>query len=156
MDISLTAWNSAGSDIWQVDHYGLYLPTAPTPTPTPTPTPMPTSTPSGTGPQIVSASDMTSNGVNFTVVSIYGDNVWIVYGQNSNGYTWITQNFTSDGGTATAVLQGSPLFGNTKYYAKACDISGCGNEYTFSTVAITPAPATNFGQGIRNILGIRW
>lgn len=156
MNIKLTASNSAGSDIWQVDHYGLYLPTAPTPTPTPTPTPMPTSTPSGTGPQIVSASDLTSNGVNFTVVNIYGDNVWIVYGQNSNGYTWITQNFTSDGGTATAVLQGSPLFGNTKYYAKACDISGCGNEYTFSTVAITPAPATNFGQGIRNILGIRW
>ena len=156
MNIKLTASNSAGSDIWQVDHYGLYLPTAPTPTPTPTPTPMPTSTPSGIGPQIVSASDLTSNGVNFTVVNIYGDNVWIVYGQNSNGYTWITQNFTSDGGTATAVLQGSPLFGNTKYYAKACDISGCGNEYTFSTVAITPAPATNFGQGIRNILGIRW
>lgn len=169
--IGLVAYNDAG---WNSELKGNYInatePSTPVPTPTPTdvpitptptvttvaPTPIPTFT--GTGPQIDGYSSLTSNGVNFSITSstVTGNDVWIIYGQNKGGYTWITQNVTKTSTTTYLALQGSPLFGNTAYWARACDGSGnCGNEVPFSTAAITPMPTTTFGYGFRQIVGMR-
>jgi PKD repeat protein len=169
--ITLLVTNAGGSD---TETKGAYIYTTsvtptptitPTPTPTPTgnwtatptPTPTPTPAPVGTtGPQIVPpVTGINSNGANFTVSGITGSNVWLVYGQNSGGYTWITPNTTATSGWATIWLSGSPIFGNTRYYVQACDQTGCGNEVSFSTLAITPMPTTTYGAGYKAITGMR-
>ena len=128
----------------------------PTPTPTPTvaPTPFPTT---AIGPQIVNPIDTyTSNSVNFTITGITGSDVWIKYGQNPSGYTWITTNYTAAGGVAVIQVSGYPMFGSTRYYATACDMTGaCGNEVTWTTTTITPMPTTTYGAAFKRFIGMR-
>jgi PKD repeat protein len=171
----LTACNAGGCD--QETLYNSIYVISPTPTPTPTPTPSPTPTPTGTwtptptptptatptpiptssaGPQIVNPSGITptSSRVNLTVSGITGSEVWIVYGQKSNAYAWITPNTTATGSWADVYVD-SPMLGNTRYYARACDSTGCGNEVSWTTVPVTAAPATNYGAAYKNITGMR-
>jgi hypothetical protein len=127
------------------------------PTPTPIP-PSPTVTPiipGGTNPRITGWSNITSSGITLTVSGITGSDVWLVYGQNSGGYTWMTANTTAVSGNATVVITSSPMFGNTLYYIKACDSVACGAEIGFRTSAITPVPTTTFGKGYKDITGMR-
>lgn len=175
--IILQACNAGGCDattVWNA----IYV-TAPTATPTPTPTPTATTTPTGTatptptpttavptatptpipttsgGPQIQNWSSLTSSGIDMTVNNINGADVWAVYGQNSGKYAWASSNATATGGWATVQIQGGALLGNRLYYAKACDSTGCGNEISFTTVTVTAAPQTTFGNVYKNITGMR-
>lgn len=90
-----------------------------------------------------------------TVNNINGADVWAVYGQNSGKYAWASSNATATGGWATVQIQGGALLGNRLYYAKACDSTGCGNEISFTTVTVTAAPQTTFGNVYKNITGMR-
>jgi hypothetical protein len=73
--------------------------------------------------------------------------MWFMWGQTSGSLSWITPNATTD----SAFIYGSPLLGHTLFYFKACDTTGCGNELSFTTLALTPQPQTTFGAGVDNI-----
>lgn len=44
-----------------------------------------------------------------------------------------------------------PFYGNTQFYVKACDLTGCGAEVSFTTIPTTPLPATTYGESFTNI-----
>jgi hypothetical protein len=73
--------------------------------------------------------------------------MWYQYGQLSGSYSWRTENSS----TASSLLYGSPLLGNTKFYYRACDGTGCGGELFFTTLQITPQVQTTYGASLRNI-----
>jgi hypothetical protein len=76
---------------------------------------------------------------------------WFIWGTNSDNEYWITPNQTLNGSTFSYRIHSSPLFGNTLYYVKACDINGCGNEISFTTLSVTPMPTVNIGGFYTNI-----
>lgn len=96
-------------------------------------------------------SAISSNNVTIHVLGITGNDVWIIWGQNSGGECWRTDNQTPNIGAADVLVWGAPLTGGTSYYAKACDSSGCGNEVTFTLAQITPLPTTTFGYVYQNL-----
>ena len=91
-----------------------------------------------------------SNNVTIPLTGCTGEAL-VLWGQRSGGYIWNTPNQTPVAGNADILIWGAPLFGNTLYYAKGCDSTGCGNEITFSTASITPLPTTTFGAGYQNL-----
>ena len=46
---------------------------------------------------------------------------------------------------------GSPIYGNTLYYFKACDSTGCDVELSFTTTTVTPIPTGTYGRWAQNI-----
>jgi PKD repeat protein len=153
--VVLNATNAIGSDLETKSGY-INVVAYPTITYTPSPTPTPTYTvaPSGAGPQI-STWSYGSGGVTLTVTGVTGSDVWAIYGQVPGKYAWITSNATASSGNASVPISGGALLGNRLYYTKACDPTGCGNEATFTTATITPAPATTYGNAYKNITGMR-
>ena len=97
-----------------------------------------------------------SNNVTIPVTGATGSDVWVEWGQNTGGYAWNTPNYTPVAGSASITISGSPLLGNTFYFAAACDSTGCGNEVTFTTAQITPIPVTPYGAGYRNLTATRF
>lgn len=76
---------------------------------------------------------------------------WFQWGMKS-GQTWAhTPNVTITGGAFSYTMRGTPMFGNTAYYFKACDETGCGAQQTFTTLVVTPLPLTTFGAFAVNI-----
>lgn len=73
--------------------------------------------------------------------------MWFEYGQKSGSLTWVTPNSSFPNYT----VYGSPLTGNTVFYFRACDTTGCGAELSFTTSVLTPQPQTTFGAGVDNI-----
>jgi hypothetical protein len=69
------------------------------------------------------------------------------WGQVSGSLSWQSENLS----TSTYTIVGSPLLGNTKFYYKACDSTGCGNELSFTTLPITPQVQTTYGVSLDNI-----
>jgi len=69
------------------------------------------------------------------------------YGQKNGSLTWVTPNSSAPNYT----VYGSPLLGGTTFYFRACDMTGCGNQLSFTTDPLTPQPQTTFGAGIDNI-----
>jgi hypothetical protein len=76
---------------------------------------------------------------------------WFVWGSNSDNEYWITPNQTVTGGAFSYRIHSSPLYGNTVYYVRACDVTGCGNEVSFTTLPVTPMPTVNIGGFYTNI-----
>ena len=107
-------------------------------------------------PTIGAATAISSNNATFHVTGITGTDAWIEWGQNSGGYAWNTPNSTPTAGTVDITIAGSPLLGNTLYYATACDSTGCGNEVSFSTLPVTPVPVTPYGSGFRALINSRF
>jgi hypothetical protein len=102
------------------------------------------------------AIDISSNNATIPVTGITGTEVWVIWGQNPGGEIWNVPNQTPTAGSADIVISGSPLLGFTRYYVKACDSTGCGNEISFTTAAITPIPVTQFGAAYRNLTANRF
>jgi len=71
---------------------------------------------------------------------------WFQWGQHTGKLYFKTPNDTTSGGLLNHTLAHSPLYGSTLYYFKACDSTGCGNELTFTTSAVTPMPTNAMGQ----------
>jgi len=98
-----------------------------------------------------------SNNVTIPVTGATGTEAWVIWGQNPGGECWNTPNWTPSGaGAVDITIAGSPLLGNTVYYAEACDQTGCGNEVSFTTAPVTPITVMPYGAGYRNITATRW
>lgn len=77
-------------------------------------------------------------------------------------------NVTSSGGTIAYTMKGTPIYGSTKYYYKACDSTGCGAEQSFTSLPVTPLPtpmingvaidsfATNMTEGGFDPINVLW
>ena len=76
---------------------------------------------------------------------------WFEYGTMSGDLYWATPNQTVSGGTMTYTVKQSPLTGNTLWFYRACDTTGCGSEGTFFTLAVTPIPTVHLGAFYENV-----
>jgi len=92
-----------------------------------------------------------SNNVTIPITGVTGADCWVAWGYNPTAMTWVSGNATATAGTASGLIWGAPLTGNTVYYAQAVDFTGAGNIVSFTTAAITPIPTQNFGVGFKNI-----
>jgi hypothetical protein len=101
-------------------------------------------------PNAPTATAIGSNNVTLTSSGATGTG-WFIWGENHDNEYWITPNQTVVGGSFSYRLHSSPLSGNTLYYAKACDTTGCGNEMSFITLPVTPMPTVNIGGFYTNI-----
>jgi hypothetical protein len=92
-----------------------------------------------------------NNNVTFTATGVTGTAGWFNYGSQP-GASWNhLPNVTPSGGSITYVWSGLPIWGNTKYYFKACDSTGCGSELSFTTLTVTPIPTGTWGDIAANI-----
>lgn len=77
---------------------------------------------------------------------------WFQWGlQPGSAMTWKTPNQTPAAGVCTATIKGSPLFGNQLWYYRACDVTGCGADATFTTLAVTVLPTPTYGAIFQNL-----
>lgn len=76
---------------------------------------------------------------------------WFEWGSKSGSLVWDTPNQTPSGGACSYRIHGSPLLGSTTFYYRACDVTGCGAEGSFTTAAVTPIPTTTYGATFDNI-----
>lgn len=98
------------------------------------------------------ATDIGTNNVTLHGTGITGSVGWFKFGMLS-GQTWSsTRNVTAIAGSTTLTMRGTPLFGNTTYYYRACDVTGCGSEVSFTILPITPLPTTTFGIYVQAII----
>jgi hypothetical protein len=81
-----------------------------------------------------------------------GTTGWFQFGMKQ-GYTYAhTKNITASGtGGIVYTMRGTPLFGCTTYYYRACDVTGCGSDVSFVILQVTPLPAVTFGSFIENV-----
>ena len=91
-----------------------------------------------------------SNNVTLNGAGAVGDS-WFIWGQVSTSEYWITPNTTPAAGVITYRVSQSPLFGNSVFYFRACDQSGCGDQLSFTTAVVTPIPSLNIGGFYQNI-----
>lgn len=101
-------------------------------------------------PTTQAAFNVNSMNVTFDATGATGD-TWWEYGMKSGSLSWKTENASAVGGYANITESGVPLMSATKYYFRACDSTGCGSELDVTLSAVTPAPATTYGNTARNI-----
>ena len=77
---------------------------------------------------------------------------WFQYGMlPGNNMTWKSPNQTPSGGLCNYTIKGSPITPLTVYYYRACDVTGCGSDDSFTTAAVTPIPTSTFGSIFQNL-----
>jgi hypothetical protein len=97
------------------------------------------------------ATNIGTNNFTFNGNGASGTVGWFVWGMDT-GAAWAhTPNVTAGSGLINYTMKGTPVFGSTKYYYKACDITGCGSEVSFTTVVVTPLPQVINGDIVQNM-----
>ena len=98
-----------------------------------------------------------TNNVTFTATGVSGTVGWFDYGTQP-GAAWSgLGNLTQDGnGNINYTMIGLPLWGGQTYYFKACDVTGCGAELSFTMLAVTPIPTGTWGNIAQNITDNRF
>jgi hypothetical protein len=77
---------------------------------------------------------------------------WFQWGiQTGNNMTWKTPNQTPSGGLCNTTIRGSPIFESQKWYYRACDITGCSSDGTFTTTDVTTIPQPTYGATFENL-----
>ena len=94
------------------------------------------------------AAGVTSNAATLSMAAPIVDPCWFEWGQLSGSLSWKTPNRTA---TTSFTIKGSPLNGNTKFYYRACDSTGCGLESSFTTLSVTPMPTTTYSYIFDNL-----
>lgn len=94
---------------------------------------------------LIGTNNATLSGSGFT-----GDG-WFVWGSVQASEYWITPVRASVGGDLSYRISQSPIFGNTIYYFRACDSTGCGNQQSFTTLKVTPIPTLEIGSLYQNM-----
>lgn len=75
---------------------------------------------------------------------------WFEYGLTSGSLIWKSPNDTATGAYSKRIY-GSPLMGGQEFYYRACDVTGCGAELSFTMAVVTPQPQTTFGYIYQNV-----
>lgn len=97
------------------------------------------------------ASAVGSNNFTLSATGVTGTAGWFQWGLKP-GASWAhTPNVTASGGAISYTMVGSPIFGCTTYYYRACDSTGCGSELSLMTTAVTPVATTTWSQWAENI-----
>ena len=87
-----------------------------------------------------------NNNASLSATGSSGTDGWFQWGMKT-GQTWAhTPNVTISGGSFSYTMRGTPLFGSTTYYYKACDQTGCGSQEEFTTAVVTPLPEQHSGN----------
>lgn len=104
------------------------------------------------------AGSVTSGNATIPVTgAVAGDSVTVMYSLTSGSTMWWADNVTASGaGAATVVIWGAPILAGHTYYARACDSTGCGNQISFTTSAITPVPTQRFDSGYNSATTTHW
>lgn len=76
---------------------------------------------------------------------------WFMWGMYSGKLYLKTSNATPVTGAISKTVWDYPIYGSTKYYVKACDVTGCGGEVSFTTLPVTPMPTTTYGAPFTNL-----
>lgn len=92
---------------------------------------------------------------NFTMNGngIVGSVGWFQWGMDVAGSSWAkTSNVTPVAGFTNYTMFGSPVYGVTTYYFRACDTTGCGSELSLITPAVTPLPTLLSGVNAQAVI----
>ena len=102
-------------------------------------------------PTTLAATMVGSNNFTFNGNGVTGTTGWFLWGM-ATGAAWAhTPNVTATGGVIAYNMKGTPIFGSTKYYYKACDPTGCGSEVLLTSAAVTPLPQVINGDIVQNM-----
>lgn len=97
------------------------------------------------------------NNATIPVTGITGAEAYLLWGGTPGGEVWNTPNWTASGaGAADIKIEGAPMLAGTKYWVKACDQTGCGNEISFTSGAAVPITVVAYGAGMRNLTATRF
>jgi hypothetical protein len=98
-----------------------------------------------------------------TAATAVGDNNATLHATGASGPSWFmwgmytgklylrTANTTPSGGAISTTVWDFPIYPSTSYVFKACDVSGCGSELSFTTVALTITPDITLGYPLSNM-----
>jgi hypothetical protein len=100
-------------------------------------------------PTTLAATMVGNNNVTLNANGIVGDG-WFQFGTQPSS-SWAHLPNVTGGGAISYTWTGTPIYGNTKYYYRACDSSGCGSEISFTTTVVTPMPTGTYGQYATNM-----
>ena len=92
-----------------------------------------------------------NNNVTMNGAGVTGSTGWFQFGEAIGTSYAHTKNVTATAGAINYTMRGSPLAGNTTFYYKACDPTGCGAEVSFLVAVVTPLPTTTFGLAATNM-----
>jgi len=108
-------------------------------------------------PTTLPATAIATNNFTFNGNGITGDEGWFQWGMDVAGSSWAhTINLTPSSGAINFTLRGSPVYGCTTYYYRACDGTGCGAEVSFMTPAVAALVTQNYGNAAQKIIDSRF
>jgi len=92
-----------------------------------------------------------NNNVTMNGNGVLGGTGWFQWSMKTGFAYAHLPNVTANAGVIAYTVTGTPLFGNTQYFYRACDPSGCGAESSFITTAVTPVPIPAYGSIANNM-----
>jgi hypothetical protein len=102
-------------------------------------------------PTTEAATEIGNNNITFHGSGVAGTAGWFMWGMYSGKLYLKAGNVTPVGGAIAKTVWDFPIMGSTTYYYAACDSTGCGNEVSLVTAAVTPLPATTLGRPFTNM-----
>lgn len=91
-------------------------------------------------PTTLAATKVGNNNVTLNANGITGSAGWFQWSFKTGLAYAHLPNVTATGGVISYTMKGTPIYGSTTYYYKACDSTGCGAELSFTTLPVTQLP----------------
>jgi hypothetical protein len=108
-------------------------------------------------PTTVAATAISTNNFTLNGNGVTGTVGWFQWGMDVAGSSWAhTPNSTASGGAINYTLRGSPVYGCTTYFYRACDNTGCGSELSFMTPRVSALITQDYGSAAQNVIDSRF
>lgn len=108
-------------------------------------------------PTTLPATAIATNNFTLNGNGVAGSAGWFQWGMDVPGSSWAhTPNSTPSAGVINYTMRGSPVYGCTTYYYRACDSTGCGSEVSFITPEVAPLVTQNYGNAAQEIIDSRF
>lgn len=95
--------------------------------------------------------DITANTATLNAAGGAGE-AWFEWGTQSGGYYYYRTINQTASGAYSDTLFGPPYLTGTTYYVRACDVTGCGAEVTWTSSASSIPNRTNFGSDVYSMM----